>query len=57
MADSCATCKFYRDGNCVAHAPQAVPVEVTYARLYDAVWPRVKGDDWCGEWAAIPAPA
>lgn len=23
----------------------------------NALWPQVHGDDWCGCWTAIPAPA
>lgn len=38
---SCDLCHFRRNDRCVRFPPQALPG--------GAVWPRVKPEDWCGE--------
>lgn len=56
---TCHTCKFYEilTGECRRNAPQSVTLILVDAGdtvNTRAVWPSVKRDDWCGEWAGKP---
>jgi len=42
--ECCATCHFYREGECRSHHPWASFLD------HDAVWPAVEPGNWCGEW-------
>jgi hypothetical protein len=39
-------------GQCRRHSPHVNPVTAR-AYVVDGVWPRVRDDDWCGEWRAL----
>lgn len=54
---SCDTCMYYlggQIGHCNRHPPQMWFVANAEGTPDDcrAVWPPVKPDDWCGEWAS-----
>ena len=60
MNTDCENCKFWQQDNeisymglCRRHAPHPPathPVESPGSM--DAIWPRTKNEDWCGEWQA-----
>jgi hypothetical protein len=39
-------------GECRRHSPRVNPVTAR-AYVVEGVWPRVRDDDWCGEWRAL----
>jgi hypothetical protein len=55
---SCESCKFWGEeaniknlGHCHRYAPRSTlrsPLAGTES--LDTVWPRLRSDDWCGEW-------
>lgn len=53
MTECCGTCRFWQGG----------PVNTAQCRRYPppvagaGQWPFTGQADWCGEWAAVPAPA
>lgn len=58
----CGNCRFGQvgedgtAGECRRHAPRDLVLQVEdtrsgpYAKVARAVWPRVGGSDWCGDW-------
>ena len=51
---ACDNCRFCIDLECRRHAP--VP-QLGQSDTYDAYWPDVCTNDWCGEWAPRDAEA
>jgi hypothetical protein len=53
---NCTSCRFYvgseEIGNCRRNAP--IPQHHPAAGAISAPWPRVKADQWCGEWQPRP---
>jgi hypothetical protein len=61
--EKCVACQFYdrddadvaekgvRWGKCRRTGPMVHPVS-TKAYMVEGIWPQVRDDDWCGEWAA-----
>jgi hypothetical protein len=61
--DKCVGCQFYdrneieaedkgmRWGKCRRTGPIVHPVSAK-AYMVEGIWPHVRDDDWCGEWAA-----
>ena len=58
VVETCGNCRFRRQpiaeaeewGFCHRRAPKKMPPGTSG-------WPEINDTDWCGEWAAIPAPA
>jgi len=62
--EKCVACHFYerndaqvedkgvRWGKCRRNVPIVHPVSGK-AYMVEGIWPHVRDDDWCGEWAAI----
>jgi hypothetical protein len=57
----CENCKFWEQeesdipsmGLCHRYAPRPVATHpVKGPESMDTVWPRTKGEEWCGEWKA-----
>ena len=53
---TCATCLFYDAGYaiCRRNTPQVLPNYDSRRdrSRHESMWPRVEGDDWCGEYKA-----
>lgn len=57
---NCEDCKFWQvennltsTGSCHRYAPRpAVSHPIAGPESMDAVWPRTKNEEWCGEWQA-----
>ncbi len=51
----CSGCRFWTrdgaDGICRRDNPK--PVIVVAGRVYSIVWPRLKADEWCGNFVAL----
>jgi len=45
VSEACATCRFYRNGECRRRAP---------VEGWGGSWPQPMDNDWCGEWEAKP---
>lgn len=55
MADqSCANCLMYRNGECHAEAPKPFLVGQSTQNVWEAIWPPVPPEQWCGQWKALP---
>ena len=61
MNINCETCKFWQQGDseipsmglCHRYAPRPVVSHpVKGPESMDAIWPRTKDEEWCGEWIA-----
>lgn len=58
QAESCANCKFYipQEGECRVGPPSVVSVSVIRPKdeppllSTKSEWPRVRPNDWCGDW-------
>jgi hypothetical protein len=51
--DRCATCAFFRGGECHRNAPQSAVGSPGAGPVW-AFWPTVKSADWCGEFKPAP---
>jgi len=56
--ERCVTCKFRRRGTCHRYPPKfmnSTSAQLSGIEKDEGTWPRVMGNEWCGEYQADPA--